>query len=140
MHDGGGGSVVHDLGAVVEVVQVVTTIEAPKTKDVVQDQVLERERRTVNAGTDGQTGRRMDGQTHLDRPLLLGHVVFLEFLGLRRRSAHWRPGGSISVSMNRSMSQRQKNIHLHVKGRDQRHTGGAQTWRQHELHIGGLNS
>lgn len=56
MHDGGGGSVVHDLGAVVEVVQVVTTIEAPKTKDVVQDQVLERQRRTVNAGTDGQTG------------------------------------------------------------------------------------
>lgn len=121
MHDGGGGSVVHDLGAVVEVVQVVTTIEAPKTKDVVQDQVLEREEadgECRDRRTDGQT----DGQTHLDQPLLLGHVVFLEFLGLRRRSAHWRPGGSISVSMNR------KTFISMLK--DERHTGGAQTRRQ----------
>lgn len=80
MHNGGGGSVVHDLGAVVEVVQVVTTIEAPKTKDVVQDQVLEREKRTVNAGTDGQTGRRTDRLTSTGR-FFLDTLFFWSFSG-----------------------------------------------------------
>lgn len=35
VHDAGGGSVVDDVGAIVEVVQVVTTIEAPKTKHMI---------------------------------------------------------------------------------------------------------
>lgn len=41
--DGGGGGVVDDLGAVVEVVQVVATIEASETEHMIQNQVLQRE-------------------------------------------------------------------------------------------------
>lgn len=40
VNNGSGGSVVDNLHAVVEVVQVVTTIKTPKTKHVVQNQVL----------------------------------------------------------------------------------------------------
>lgn len=66
--DGGGGGVVDDVGAVVEVVQVVPTIEAPEAEDVVQDQVLpgggvgvwewtaEQEDRWTQRKTDGHTG------------------------------------------------------------------------------------
>lgn len=56
--DGGGGSVVDDVGAVVEVVQVVPTIEAPEAEDVVQDQVLPGG--GVRCGS-GQVSRRTGG-------------------------------------------------------------------------------
>lgn len=41
MHHGRGCCVEDDVGAVVEVVKVVTTIEAPESKHMVQNQVLE---------------------------------------------------------------------------------------------------
>lgn len=62
--DGSGGGVVHDLSAVVEVVKVVTTIKAPKTKDVVQDQVLWRNRESQSIHTHTQTRR----WTHIHTP------------------------------------------------------------------------
>lgn len=133
MHDGGGGSVVHDLGAVVEVVQVVTTIEAPKTKDVVQDQVLERERRTVNAGTDGQTG---DRRTDSPRPAASSWTRC--FSGVSRAAA---PLGSLAAwridqRVNESVDESKRKTFIYTL----KDAGGAQTRRQHELHIGGLNS
>lgn len=106
MHDGGGGSVVHDLGAVVEVVQVVTTIEAPKTKDVVQDQVLERERRTVNAGTDGPT----DGRTDSPRPAASSWTRC--FSGVSRAAAPlgslaaWRIDQRVNESVDESKTEK----------------------------------
>jgi len=77
--DGSGGGVVDDLSAVVEVVQVVPTIEASKTKHVIQNQVLQREEtdreverdRQVERETDRQmereTDRRVRGQTDRER-------------------------------------------------------------------------
>lgn len=45
--DGGGGGVVDDVGAVVEIVQIVATVEAPEPEHVIQDHVLhERGRET----------------------------------------------------------------------------------------------
>lgn len=99
--DGGGGSVVDDVGAIVEVVQVVTTIEAPEAKHVIQNQVLpEDRRRQVSRRTDRLRDRQVKRQPHLHRSLLLGDVVLLELLWLRRRSTHWRPGGSINQSVS----------------------------------------
>lgn len=40
--DGGGGSVVDNVGTVIEVVQVVTAVEASETEDMVQHQILVR--------------------------------------------------------------------------------------------------
>lgn len=45
MDDGSGSSVIDNIRAVVEVVQVITTIEASETKHVFQNQVLETENR-----------------------------------------------------------------------------------------------
>lgn len=55
--DGGGCGVVDDVGAVVEVVQVVPTIEAPEAEDMVQDQVL------PGAGVWEWTGEQKDRWT-----------------------------------------------------------------------------
>ncbi|KAF3841782.1 hypothetical protein F7725_023733 [Dissostichus mawsoni] len=41
VHDGGGGRVINDVCAVVQVVKVITTIESSKTKHVLQNQVLQ---------------------------------------------------------------------------------------------------
>lgn len=38
---GSGGGVVDDVRAVIEVVQVVPTVKAPETKDMIQNQVLQ---------------------------------------------------------------------------------------------------
>lgn len=101
---GGGGSVIDDLGSVVEVVQVVTTIKAPKTKNMIQNQVLQRQERQMSRWTDSQT--ETERQTHLHLSLLLGDVVLLEFIRLRRCSTHRRPGGSIEPLITQSVNRR----------------------------------
>lgn len=58
--NGSGGSVEDDVCAVVEVVQVVTTIEAPKTEHVIQNQVLQTEETE-------ETGKQEDRQTERER-------------------------------------------------------------------------
>lgn len=109
MHDGGGGSVVHDLGAVVEVVQVVTTIEAPKTKDVVQDQVLEREE------ADGERrDRRTDGPTdgRTDSPPPAASSWTRCFSGVSRAAAPlgslaaWRINQRVNESVDESKTEK----------------------------------
>lgn len=69
--DGGGGSVVDDVGAVVEVVQVVPTIEAPEAEDVVQDQVLPVEGIGVWKWTGEQEDRWRETDGHTGLPPLL---------------------------------------------------------------------
>lgn len=71
MDDGSGGGMVDDVGAVVEVVKVVTTIEATKTKHVIQNQVLQTERGrrgTTDEEEDGQTGRGTGRRTDIPPP------------------------------------------------------------------------
>lgn len=143
MHDGGGGSVVYDLGAVVEVVQVVAAIEAPKTKHVVQNQVLEREEADDEC-RDRRTHGPTDGRTDSPRPASSSWTRC--FSGASRAAA---PLGSLAAwridqcvnQLIRSRSQRKRNIHLHVKGpRSETHRWSTDTETDVRYTSRGLNS
>lgn len=98
LNDHGGRGVEDDVGAVVEVMQVVATVEASVAKDVVQQQLLKTKRRRQKTVTVKWciSGRMEEARTHLHHFLLLGHIVPQQFVGQRSSSTHrrseWKTG------------------------------------------------
>lgn len=83
-----------DVGTVVEVMQVVATVEASVTEDVLQHQLLETRQRTHQQRfrlKSHVSGLRGGPRTDLHHFLLLGHVVLQQFVRQRGSSAHRGP-------------------------------------------------
>lgn len=78
-----------DVSAIVEVMQVVPTVETSVAKDVIQQQLLKRHQKSESIGRKSLMAG-LYKHTNLHYLLLLCHIVLQDLVWQWSSSAHWR--------------------------------------------------